>query len=161
MSEFTVEALAKPVIEDLAAMETNLTTGFSKAISDTKRAVQTTVRNEFQTAGEGDWRPITPRTLKGRRVNTAPGAINQPLIDTGELMVSITQDGAKHQILTETPTELALGTDRVDALRHQFGSADGAEPARPFLFISDKEQASIERIFSDDLDQRLSRVIRR
>ncbi len=131
--------------------------GFKQPWSEVKKTVQQFERKQFMTSGQGAWAPVKAATLRGRKINTA----NQPLIDSGELMQSLTETGTAHSILEETNDSLTIGTDRVDAKRHQFGSADKKEPARPFLYISDDEEADILRLFEHDMDERLSRVTKR
>lgn len=52
-------------------------------------------------------------------------------------------------------TELVFGTDRVYGATHQYGDDTRGIPARPFLGISDKDEAEILAILMDWMSQPL------
>ena len=55
-----------------------------------------------------------------------------------------------------TGLEAAVGTNLVYGAVHQFGSADGAIPARPYLGVSDVDAAEIRELLLTGLEEALA-----
>jgi phage gpG-like protein len=87
--------------------------------------------------GGGSWKRLAPSTIEKK----GHSAI---LIDTGQLIESLTVPGAEHQVLTidESPVGFEFGTDRPWAFVHQYGSENLVHeiPARPFLKFREKDE---------------------
>jgi phage gpG-like protein len=120
-----------------------------------REVIADTTAERFKSANGGEWPDILPTSRKGRRGNrSAP-----PLTDTGALMAAVTatREGVKDSLYhLDRFGGLVMGTDRVDAARHQFGF-DGVdsrgrqvhEPARPFLYLDETTEAEITATFEE------------
>jgi phage gpG-like protein len=96
---------------------------------------------------------------KDGRINAAGAALlanKRPLVQSGVLADTIAWQ------LTDDGATLEVGTDRfADTIKdgaavHQLGSRDGRIPARPFLGLSDEDEARIMAV----LDEHIDRAIR-
>jgi phage virion morphogenesis protein len=125
--------------------------------------------NEQRSPDGQPWAPLAANTVAPRKADyTKRGRLRKPaeqriknrkiLIQSARLRNSISSRASG--------TQVAVGTNVVYAPTHQFGAKQGDYgqtsrgapipwgdvPARPFLGISDSDQAEIERILMSDLE---------
>ncbi len=84
------------------------------------------------------WEPLAESTLARKKKNA-----DKVLIEHGDLMGSLHYNNSGN--------ELEFGTNLIYGATHQFGSEDGAIPARPFLGISSDDEAEILHIIDDHI----------
>lgn len=98
------------------------------------------------------WRPLKKkRSGKSRRGGSRnPG--RRPLIDTGDLMLSVISDGRGH-VETITGDEVIFGTEDELARIHQDGR--GPIPERPFIGVSEEMENRALEIVADFLIERM------
>jgi phage gpG-like protein len=82
--------------------------------------------------GGGSWKPLKSRTAR-RKGSTII------LIESSDLVKSMSVPGAKYQQLKVTNYRVNLGTSRPWAFTHQFGSIDRNIPRRPFVKFESRD----------------------
>lgn len=90
--------------------------------------------------GGGSWKRLATSTIlrKGH---------SQILVETGDLIDSLTMPGHEYSILNFTPEGLEYGTDRPWAFVHQHGRNDGTIPQRQFLEFLPSDEARWRAMF--------------
>lgn len=104
-------------------------TNFHKPLSLISKDMMRVEGQVFKSQGRrggGSWKNLKPETIKRKK-----NAIK--LIETGDLMHSLSIPDAKHQILIVGTQRIDFGTDKPGAETHQFGSKRQNIPARPYL----------------------------
>ncbi len=76
--------------------------------------------------GGGSWKRLAPSTIDKK-------GSSQILVDTGDLVESLTEPDHSMQILNIGLESIEYGTERPWAFVHQHGRRDQSIPARPFL----------------------------
>jgi len=102
-------------------------------------------RVQFESEGRrggGSWKKLAPSTITKK----GHGMI---LRDKDELINSVTEPGAPHQILEVYPEGFAFGTTRDWAEVHQYGS--DRVPRRPFLRFLPSDAAKWSRWLGDHI----------
>lgn len=96
--------------------------------------------------GGGQWKPLTS---KWARYKVLKGYDPRILHKQGVLRRSVTNRGARGQILRINKQEMEFGSNLEYAARHQFGY--GNVPARPFLRILGSDEKKIAKMISDHI----------
>ncbi len=110
--------------------------------------------NQFTAEGgvfrTGHWAPLRPATVKDRQRKGYPGA--HPILQRrGDLLQSLTQQGATGHTEEITATSLTFGTRYPTAAFHQFGTRKMA--ARQILGISWQRQSGIVQRLNEYIQQ--------
>jgi len=132
-----------------------------------ERIVADMMRVERQTfyaqgrRGGGSWKPLLPDTVRKKGVgyqNILRTDLANPgyskiggaqSVDT--LFKSLTQPGARYQILDVTNSTILFGTERPYAGAHQHGSWMRFIPARPFMTFLPTDEERWTRMMSEHL----------
>lgn len=92
--------------------------------------------------GGEPWEPLSARYRARKRKNK-----DRILVLEGDL-----RDTLRYQA---DAARLAFGTDRIQGATHQFGDPERNIPARPFLGLSEADEAEVRAIVQDHINQAL------
>jgi len=140
------KALAKLYGIDMGLMD------LTKPLKDTKKYLEGMMKKRFENRGDAPhkWAPISQETLRKREVNHS----DQPLIDRGNLLRSVSSPRSRYANHTVFKNRLRFAIS--STLRNngvfypaimENGSRARNIPARPFMFLTEKNNKEINDIF--------------
>jgi|SRR5215831_14057125 len=101
--------------------------------------------------GGSRWKSLAESTIRKK-------GSTKILRDTYDLMRSVSERGAAHQILKVDKNSVELGTDRPWAFVHQYGSKGFSKtPARPFMRLLPQDEIRWRGMILDYLTETLKR----
>lgn len=154
MTVVVIETLGIPVLQrklrGMAERSEDVAPAFEIIATDIYRIEEQVFLSQGRRGG-GSWQFLQPETLERK---LARGGSPLILIDTGNLMESVTEEGGEN-VLEIGPDTLVFGTTHPAARSMQFGDEERGIPARPFFNFTEFDRQRWARIIRDWIAGRL------